>query len=95
MAIDRRTVDSVLRLIRAVTDEDFLDSVGFRADLRPRSEGMPVLAVLGMGALVGAALGLMFAPMAGDKLRNELRDRANTARAKLAHRRNGEASVES
>lgn len=46
------------------------------------NEVLPALAIFGAGLVVGAGLGLLFAPKAGRELRNEIADRATD----LSHR---------
>jgi gas vesicle protein len=43
---------------------------------------MYLLAGFGLGAIIGAAAGLLFAPKAGDEIRNELSDKLKDAKHK-------------
>lgn len=55
--------NDVLRLLGVETESSSMESVG------------STLALFGLGALVGAAIGLLLAPKSGNQLRADLRER--------------------
>lgn len=65
---------------------EILETAGLRS--RPMSQSLDLVAgtsLFAAGLLVGAGLGLLFAPSSGERLRRELSERAGDLRARLEH----------
>ena len=82
---------------------DYSDAALAAIGLQPRRTAtdyiLPVVGIFGVGVLVGAGLGLMFAPKRGSELRGDIGRRARGIGARLRRRgsidgSNGEASHE-
>jgi hypothetical protein len=56
--------------------EELIRALGLRAGRSNGSEVIPSLALFGAGLLVGAGLALLFAPVSGRELREEIGERA-------------------
>jgi hypothetical protein len=72
-----------LKYLKDIDRDDLLEAVG----LQERSGWGTALGTIGifaLGALVGAALGLAFAPKAGEELRNEIGDTVRRKANELA-----------
>lgn len=66
--------------------EDILNSIGLQS-IPDRSDNvLPAVAIFGAGILVGAGLGLLFAPKPGRELRDDLRRNAGDLGENLKHR---------
>ncbi|HXX31681.1 MAG TPA: YtxH domain-containing protein [Myxococcaceae bacterium] len=63
-----------LKDLRNLDRDDVLDALGLQR--RGSTDWLlPALTALGVGLLVGAGLGLLLAPKAGNELRDDLRER--------------------
>jgi hypothetical protein len=67
MKID--TLARVLSVLRAVTEDSVIDSIGGRS----RSAMLGPLGCFGVGLAVGTGVGMLFAPVTGDKARARAR----------------------
>jgi len=56
--------------------EELIRALGFQARRQNGSDIVPSVALFGAGLLVGAGLALLFAPITGRELREELSERA-------------------
>ena len=66
--------------------EDIFNSLGLQS-IPDRSDTiLPAMAIFGAGILVGAGLGLLFAPKPGRELRDDLRRNAGDLGENLKHR---------
>jgi gas vesicle protein len=66
--------------------EDILNSIGLQT-IPDRSDNvLPAVAIFGAGILVGAGLGLLFAPKPGRELRDDLRRNAGDLGENIRHR---------
>ena len=72
---------------------DYSDAALAAIGLQPRRSAtefiLPVIGIFGVGVLVGAGLGLMFAPKRGSELRGDIGRRVKSVGERL--RRRGEA----
>ena len=66
--------------------EDILNSLGLQSIPERGDNVLPALAIFGAGILVGAGLGLLFAPKPGRELRDDLRRNAGDLGENLKHR---------
>ncbi len=65
---------STLKALKGLDGDDVLEALGLQR--RGSLDWVaPAVTALGVGLLVGAGLGLMLAPKAGDELRQDLRNR--------------------
>ena len=69
--------------------EDILDTLGLQYKPATSETVLPALAVFSAGILVGAGLGLLFAPKPGRELRDDLRKNAGELGENLRHRAEG------
>lgn len=60
--------------------ENVLDRMGYQPKRSNMDVILPAVSVFGAGLLVGAALGVLFAPKRGDELRGDLRHRLDNLR---------------
>jgi len=60
--------------------ENVLDRMGYQPKRTNMDVILPAVSVFGAGLLVGAALGVLFAPKRGDELRGDLRHRLDNLR---------------
>jgi len=66
--------------------EDILNSLGLQSIPERGDNVLPAVAIFGAGILVGAGLGLLFAPKPGRELRDDLRRNAGDLGENLKHR---------
>ena len=66
--------------------EDILNSLGLQSIPERGDNVLPGLAIFGAGILVGAGLGLLFAPKPGRELRDDLRRNAGDLGENLKHK---------
>ena len=66
--------------------EDILHSLGLQSIPERGDHVLPAVAIFGAGILVGAGLGLLFAPKPGRELRDDLRRNAGDLGENLKHR---------
>jgi gas vesicle protein len=66
--------------------EDILNSIGLQSIPERSDTVLPAMAIFGAGILVGAGLGLLFAPKPGRELRDDLRRNAGDLGENLKHR---------
>ena len=66
--------------------EDILNSLGLQSIPERSDTVLPAMAIFGAGILVGAGLGLLFAPKPGRELRDDLRRNAGDLGENLKHR---------
>ena len=64
-----------LRDVSNLDKNDLLNAIGLETRRNAVDYVLPALGVFGAGLLVGAGLGLLFAPKAGKELRGNLRGR--------------------
>ena len=72
-----------LRRFRNLDTDDFLRSVGLQTR---RSVALAVLSNVGLfasGLLLGAGLGMAFAPRRGEQIRREMREKAGAVKARV------------
>ena len=62
-----------LRDVSNVSKDDLLNAIGLETRRTATDYVLPALGVFGAGLLVGAGLGLLFAPKSGKELRGNLR----------------------
>jgi hypothetical protein len=61
--------------LKEMTKDDILHAIGLETRRTATDYLLPVIGVFSAGLLVGAGLGLLFAPKRGDQLRSDLRGR--------------------
>ena len=66
--------------------EDILNSLGLQSIPERSDTVLPAMAIFGAGILVGAGLGLLFAPKPGRELRDDLRRNAGDLGENLKHK---------
>lgn len=71
--------------IKNLDKEAFLDMLGLQPKRTAMDYVVPGLAVFGVGALVGAGLGLLLAPRPGKELRDDLARRIQQVPETLSH----------
>jgi len=64
-----------LRYLRGIDRDDVLESLGLQERRSALATTLGSLGIFVLGCLVGAGIGLAFAPKSGDELRNELGDK--------------------
>lgn len=69
--------------IRDMTREDLLNAIGLETRRSSVDYLMPALGIFGAGILVGAGIGLLFAPKSGRELRGDLQGRYDELRGKV------------
>ncbi|HXN56272.1 MAG TPA: YtxH domain-containing protein [Myxococcales bacterium] len=62
-----------LKYLQDIDRDDVLEAVGLQ-ERNPWGTALGTLGIFALGALVGAGLGLAFAPKAGTELRNQIGD---------------------
>ena len=65
---------------RDTTMNDVLAAVGLQRHKAPIDYVLPALGIFGAGLLVGAGVGLMFAPKRGEELRHDMSERLRLSR---------------
>jgi hypothetical protein len=68
-----------LRNLREMDKEDVLKMIGLQSKRSAADWILPMIAVFGVGVLVGAGVGLLLAPKPGRELRDDLRNRLQGA----------------
>lgn len=66
--------------------EEIVRALGLNGTRGSGQEMLPGLALFGAGILVGAGLALLFAPVTGEELREEISHRAGDLKEELTHR---------
>ena len=72
-----------LRDMSSLSKDDLLNAIGLETRRTATDYVLPALGVFGAGLLVGAGLGLLFAPKSGRELRGSLRGRARETLEKI------------
>lgn len=62
-------------MLKKIDADEILKAIGLERSSSPLASVLPTIGGFGIGILVGAALGLAFAPKAGGELRNDLAGR--------------------
>ena len=76
LAMGALVEDQIRRVMRALIDrDDVLESIGLQQRRSALATTLGSLGIFVLGCLVGAGIGLAFAPKSGDELRNELGDK--------------------
>ena len=78
-----RTVRRVRNLANDVDLDDVLETIGLQQRRSVYGALLPAIGILGAGILVGAGLGLLFAPSSGKVLRREAEGRVNQLKGKI------------
>lgn len=73
-----------LKDIRSLDRDDVLKMVGLESRRTAADYLLPALGLFGAGIIVGAGLGLLFAPKPGREIRGELNERVQEMREKAA-----------
>jgi hypothetical protein len=71
--------DDTIEELRSYAKRDLLSALGIETDAGWGDLFGPMLGVFGVGCLVGAGLGLLFAPQAGSDLRQNIRQKLTKA----------------
>jgi hypothetical protein len=66
--------------------EDILNSLGLQTIPERSDTVLPAMAIFGAGILVGAGLGMLFAPKPGRELRDDIRRNAGDLGENIKHR---------
>jgi gas vesicle protein len=66
--------------------EDILESLGLQYKTTPSDTVLPAIAIFSAGILLGAGLGMLFAPKPGRELRDDIRRNAGDLGENLRHR---------
>src|SRR5438094_8666090 len=64
-----------LKYLQDVDKADVLEAIGLEERSSAWASGLGTIGIVLLGCLVGAGIGLAFAPKGGEELRNELGDR--------------------
>ena len=78
-----RTVRRVRNFANDVDVDDLLETIGLQQRRSAYGALLPAIGILGAGILVGAGLGLLFAPTSGKVLRREAEGRVNQLKGKI------------
>lgn len=70
--------------IRNLDKEDILHMIGLETRRTTTDYVLPALGIFGAGLIVGAGLGLIFAPKSGREIRGELTERMHEMRERAA-----------
>jgi len=76
-------MSSLLKELTRFIDNGAIDDYLRGAGLQRRESSFGAFGLFMAGALAGAAVGLLFAPMRGDELRNELTQRMSSLRSDM------------
>jgi hypothetical protein len=68
------TIEDILRALPS--KEDIATAVGLEARSSPTGDLLTAFAIFGTGMILGAGLGLLFAPKAGHEMRHDLAEKA-------------------
>jgi hypothetical protein len=80
-----RTVRRVRNLAHDIDVNDVLDTLGLQKQRSVFAYIVPAVGILGAGILVGAGLGLLFAPSSGKSLRHEAESKVNDIKERIRH----------
>lgn len=72
--------------IKDMGKEDFLEMLGLQSRKNAMDYILPAVGILSAGVLIGAGLGLLFAPRSGRDLRNDLGHRFQEFRGNAEER---------
>jgi hypothetical protein len=72
-----------LKYLRDIDKDDILEAIGLEERGNPWVAALGTFGIFALGCLVGAGLGLAFAPKSGEELRSELGDRMRRKAAEL------------
>ena len=64
-----------LKYLQDIDKDDVLEAIGLEERSNPWASALGTLGIFALGCLVGAGIGLAFAPKSGEEFRNELGDR--------------------
>lgn len=78
-----RTVRRVRNLANDVDLDDVLETIGLQQRRSAYAALLPAIGILGAGILVGAGLGLLFAPTSGKALRREAEGRVSQLKGRI------------
>ena len=68
--------------LRSMDKDDLLKSVGLQQYQSAAWTAIPGVALFGLGVLVGAGIGILFAPRPGHELREDLMDRVGAMKSR-------------
>ena len=71
----KRSGLKALKYLQDIDRDDVLESLGLQQRRGAVASTLGTLGIFVLGCLVGAGIGLAFAPKSGDELRNELGDK--------------------
>ncbi|MEQ1875869.1 MAG: YtxH domain-containing protein [Bdellovibrionia bacterium] len=75
-----------LEELKAMGKDDLLKSIGLQEYRSAAWSAVPGAAFFGVGLLVGAGIGLLFAPRTGQELRDDISDRFNSMKDRVSHK---------
>ncbi len=81
-----------LRNLKDLDKDDLLRMIGLQTRRSVAESLLPVIAIFGVGVLVGTGVGLLLAPKPGRELREDLRHRLQGAAEELGHNQSGESA---
>ncbi len=64
-----------LKYLQDIDRDDILEAIGLEERSSPWATAFGTLGIFALGCLVGAGIGLAFAPKSGEEFRNELGER--------------------
>jgi hypothetical protein len=64
-----------LKYLQDIDKDDVLDALGLEERTSPWATALGTIGIFALGCLVGAGIGLAFAPKSGEEFRNELGER--------------------
>ncbi|MFW6369488.1 MAG: YtxH domain-containing protein [Myxococcota bacterium] len=79
--------------LRNMSAKDLLDSIGLQTRQSTMRTVASSMGLFAAGLLLGAGIGMAFAPRRGEQMRRELRERAETMKSKMGRYREKAAEV--
>jgi hypothetical protein len=85
----KRSGLKALKYLQDIDRDDVLEALGLQERRSGVATTLGTLGIFALGCLVGAGIGLAFAPKSGDELRNELGDRVRRRAQELQQQNEG------
>jgi hypothetical protein len=85
----KRSGLKALKYLQDLDRDDVLEALGLQERRSGVAATLGTLGIFALGCLVGAGIGLAFAPKSGDELRNELGDKVRRRAQELQQQNEG------